>query len=49
MKAAAREKLHDPVDRPPGAQTDVTARPPESLGGQGSPEHRPVAALPLDE
>ena len=48
MKAAARARLHDLVDRLPDAQTAVAARVLESLAGGGTPGRTPVAALPLD-
>ena len=49
MEPAAREKLRDPVDRPPDAQTAAATRVLESLAGGGSPGRRHVAALPLDD
>ena len=49
MKVAAREKLHDLVDRLPEGQTAVAARVLESLAARVRPGRTPLAALPLDE
>ena len=49
MKVAARERLHDLVDRLPEGQTAVAARVLESLAARGGSGRRPLAALPLDE
>jgi len=46
---AAREKLHDLVDRLPDGQTALAARVLESLAARGSSGRTPLAALPLDE
>ena len=49
MKVAAREKLHDLVDRLPEGQTAVAARVLESLAARERPGRTPFAALLLDE
>lgn len=49
MKVAAREKLHDLVDRLPDGQTAVAARLLESLATRGRLGRTPLEALPLDE
>lgn len=49
MKVAAREKLHDLVDRLPDGQTAVAVRVLESLAAREGPGRRPLAALPLDD
>ena len=48
MKAAARAKLHDLVDRLPDSQTAVAARVLEPSAGRGRAGRTPLAALPLD-
>ena len=49
MKVAAREKLHDLVDRRPDGQTAPATRVLESLAARGGSGRTPLAALPLDE
>lgn len=49
MKMAARERLHDLVDRLPDGQTAVAARVLESLAAGERSGRTPLAALPLDE